>query len=125
MSSRATSLSMVHCLRYESVEISKLVQTSLGQKLRPKKGVKTIENRIVGLEGPCRLPVERTLNCRIIFVKEVTLNKLDGEARFTDATAADNHQLVFSCELRKEAMLAKCRRRLNPRARFNRGVRKE
>lgn len=42
----------------------------------------------------------RVLDCWIVFVDEVTLNELDGEGRFTDTTAADNYQLVFSQELR-------------------------
>jgi len=41
----------------------------------------------------------RTFNCRIVFVYEMGLDQLDGEARFTDATTSNDHQLVLSCEL--------------------------
>ncbi len=40
-----------------------------------------------------------TFNSRIVFVDKVALNQLDGEARFTDATATDNDELVLSHEL--------------------------
>jgi hypothetical protein len=38
----------------------------------------------------------RTLDCRVILVDEMILDELDCEARFADATAADNDQFVFS-----------------------------
>lgn len=41
----------------------------------------------------------RTFNCRIILIDEVALDQLDGQARFTDTTAADNYQLILSQEL--------------------------
>lgn len=47
--------------------------------------------------------VERTLDCWIILVDEMALDQLDGEARFTDATTSDHHQLVFSEELCRQA----------------------
>jgi hypothetical protein len=34
---------------------------------------------------------KRTFNGRIIFINEVTLNQLDGEARFSYAAAADDN----------------------------------
>jgi hypothetical protein len=37
-----------------------------------------------------------TFNCWIVLVYEVTLDQLDGQAGLSDATTADNHQLVFS-----------------------------
>jgi hypothetical protein len=37
-----------------------------------------------------------TFNCWIVLVHEVTLDQLDGQAGLSDATTADNHQLVFS-----------------------------
>lgn len=52
------------------------------------------------------LPLERdgeraavgslTFNCRVILVHKVTLDELNSQARLSDATAADNHQLVLS-----------------------------
>lgn len=43
----------------------------------------------------------RTFNCRVVFVDEMTLDQLDGQARFTDTTAADHNQLIFSEKLNK------------------------
>lgn len=40
--------------------------------------------------------VKRTFNGRVIFVYEMALNELDSQARFTDTTATDDNQLVFS-----------------------------
>lgn len=37
-----------------------------------------------------------TFNCRVILVHKVTLDELNSQARLSDATAADNHQLVLS-----------------------------
>lgn len=37
-----------------------------------------------------------TFNCWVVLVHEVTLDQLDGQARLSDATTTDNHQLVFS-----------------------------
>lgn len=37
-----------------------------------------------------------TFNCWIVLVHKVTLDQLDGQAGLSDATTADNHQLVFS-----------------------------
>ncbi len=47
-----------------------------------------------------------TFNSRIIFVDEVALNQLDGEARFTDATATNNDELVLSHKLSRRQTLA-------------------
>ena len=43
-----------------------------------------------------------TLNCRVILVDEMTLDKLDGKARLSDTTTADDHQLVLSHKLCEE-----------------------
>ena len=40
-----------------------------------------------------------TLNRGIIFVGEMALDQLDGEARFTDTSSADNDQLVLPQKL--------------------------
>ena len=40
-----------------------------------------------------------TLNRGIIFVDEMALDQLDGEARFTDTSSADHNQLVLPEEL--------------------------
>ena len=37
-----------------------------------------------------------TFDCRVIFVHEVALNQLDGEAWFSDTSTSDNNQLVLS-----------------------------
>jgi hypothetical protein len=39
---------------------------------------------------------QRTLDCRIVFIDEMTLNQLDCEARLSDTATTDNHQLVLS-----------------------------
>ena len=41
----------------------------------------------------------RTLDCGVVFVDEVGLYELDGQAGFTDATSTDHHELVFPKEL--------------------------
>lgn len=41
----------------------------------------------------------RTFNCRIVFINEVTLDKLNGQARFSDTTAADDDELILAQEL--------------------------
>lgn len=61
------------------------------QIARPRKGgekrnVDAVEKR-------------RTFDCGIILVDEVALDQLDGQARFTDTTTADNYQLILSQEL--------------------------
>lgn len=38
----------------------------------------------------------RTLDCWIVFIDEMALNQLDSEAGLSDATAADDHQLILS-----------------------------
>lgn len=43
---------------------------------------------------------KHTFDGRVIFVDEMALDQLDGQARFTDTTAADNDELVLSQELR-------------------------
>lgn len=40
-----------------------------------------------------------TFNCGIVLVHEVALNQLNRQARFSDTTASDNHQLILSQEL--------------------------
>lgn len=40
-----------------------------------------------------------TFNRRVIFVNEVALDQLNRQARLSDTTTTDNHQLVFSEEL--------------------------
>ena len=52
----------------------------------------------------CRRGV-RTFNGRIIFINEMTLNQLDGEAGFSYASAADDNQLVLSKKLQEHADL--------------------
>lgn len=47
-----------------------------------------------------------TFNGRIVFVDEVALNQLNGEARFTDATATNNDELVLSHKLARHETLA-------------------
>jgi len=64
--------------------------------------------------------VKRTLNCRIILVDEMALDQLDGEARFTDATASDHHQLIFSQELCRQAEKSVTARQLQGRQRKRR-----
>lgn len=41
----------------------------------------------------------RTFNGRIVFVHEVALDELDGQATFSDTSTSNNHQLVFPEEL--------------------------
>jgi hypothetical protein len=58
------------------------------------------ESRSLGEKGQGR----RTFNCGIILVDEMALNQLDGQARFTDTTTANDDELVLSQELtRREA----------------------
>lgn len=38
----------------------------------------------------------RTFNRRVIFIDEVTLDQLNRQARFADATTADNDELVLA-----------------------------
>lgn len=38
----------------------------------------------------------RTFDSGVILVDKVSLDELDGQARFTDTTSADNDELVFS-----------------------------
>lgn len=45
----------------------------------------------------------RTFDCRVIFVDEVALNQLNGQAGFTDTTAADDDQLVLPQKLQNGA----------------------
>jgi hypothetical protein len=40
--------------------------------------------------------VRLTFNCRIVLIHEVALDQLDRQARLSDATTADDHQLIFS-----------------------------
>lgn len=49
--------------------------------------------------NPDAVGKRRTFNCRIILVDKVALDQLDGQARFTDTTTADNYQLILSQEL--------------------------
>ena len=41
----------------------------------------------------------RTFNCGIIFIDEVTLDQLDGQAGFSYTTTAYHYELVLSQEL--------------------------
>ena len=41
----------------------------------------------------------RTFDCRVVFIDEVTLDQLDGEAALSHSTASYDHQLVFPEEL--------------------------
>jgi hypothetical protein len=41
----------------------------------------------------------RTFNCWIVLVNEVTLDKLNSEARLSYTTASDNDQFIFSKKL--------------------------
>lgn len=41
----------------------------------------------------------RTFDSRVVLVDEMALDQLDRQARFTDATAADDDELVLSQEL--------------------------
>lgn len=43
--------------------------------------------------------VQHTLDCWVVFIDEMTLDQLNRKTRFTDTTAADNHQFVLSQEL--------------------------
>ena len=45
------------------------------------------------------LRVLRTFNRRVVFIDEVALDQLDGEATLSHASSADDHQLVFSEKL--------------------------
>jgi hypothetical protein len=40
-----------------------------------------------------------TFNCRVVLIHEVALDQLDRQARFSDTTTTDNHQLILSQEL--------------------------
>lgn len=40
-----------------------------------------------------------TLDGWVVLVDEMTLDELNGEARFTDATSTDNHQFILPQEL--------------------------
>ena len=40
--------------------------------------------------------VRLTFNCRIVLVHEVALDQLDRQARLSDTTTTDNHQLILS-----------------------------
>lgn len=42
---------------------------------------------------------ERTFDSRVVFVDEVALDELDGQARLSDATTTDDDELVFTKEL--------------------------
>jgi hypothetical protein len=42
-----------------------------------------------------------TFDCGIVLVDEMALNQLNGQARFTDTTTANNDELVLSHELGK------------------------
>ena len=75
-------MSIVHCFRYESERDTEMLADRSSCKLQ-ERGGKCV----------------RTLDCRVILVEEVALDQLDRETRFTNATAADHHQLVFSREL--------------------------
>ena len=44
----------------------------------------------------------QTFDCGIIFIHEVALDELDGQAGFTHATSPDHDQLVFSQKLCQE-----------------------
>jgi hypothetical protein len=52
-----------------------------------------------------------TLDCRVILVDEVALDELYGQARLSDTTTADHHELVFSEKLRRESVTASRGRR--------------
>lgn len=41
----------------------------------------------------------RTFDGWVVFVDEMALDKLDGQARLSDATSAYHHQLVFTEKL--------------------------
>lgn len=41
----------------------------------------------------------RTFDCRVIFIDEVALDQLDGQARLADTTATDDDELVFPQKL--------------------------
>ena len=76
-SKRATSSSIMHCLRYES------------------KG-SVIRNRA---EGPVPYKNVHTFDSWIIFVDEMALDELDREARFPNTTPSDNNQFIFTEKL--------------------------
>lgn len=42
---------------------------------------------------------KHTFNGRVVLVHEMTLNQLDGQARFTNTTATNDDELVLSQEL--------------------------
>lgn len=42
----------------------------------------------------------RTFDGRIVFVDEMALDELDGQATLSDSTTTDYHELVFPEELR-------------------------
>jgi hypothetical protein len=51
--------------------------------------------------------IELTFNCRVIFVDEVALYQLDGQAGLSDSSSAHHDELVFSQKLcRRKALLA-------------------
>jgi hypothetical protein len=53
---------------------------------------------VVGRVGTCRRL--RTFDGRIVFVDEMALDELDGQATLSDTTTTDYHELVFPEELR-------------------------
>ena len=50
--------------------------------------------------------VQRTLDCRVIFVDEMALDQLDGEARLADTTTANDDELVFPQKLQVQKKMA-------------------
>ena len=93
-SSSATSSSMTHCLRYESVitMVGKCLQTSQHARIRRR----------------------RTFDRRIIFIDEMTLDQLDGQTRLPHASSTDHDKLVLPQELRLVTLSARAQRPPRP-----------
>lgn len=76
-SSNATSSSITHCLRYESVH----------KEIRWTRWTDKASDW------------QHTLNRWVVLVDEMALDQLNRETRFSDTTSTNDHQLVFSQEL--------------------------
>ena len=57
-----------------------------------------LSQRLAEVGGRGRGSVQ-TFNCGVIFIDEVTLDQLDGQAGFSYTTAAYHYELVLSQEL--------------------------
>lgn len=56
-------------------------------------------DQLIAIGSKRHEPEPHTFNRRVIFIDEVTLDQLNRQTRFTDATAANNDELVLAQEL--------------------------